>query len=212
MTKKVKAHTRYRAKDNTIVPGVTTITGILNKPALVKWANNLGLQGIDSAKYVDDKAEIGKCAHYMIEQYLKNEKLDLSDYTPNQLDTAENAVLKFYEWKKHQDFRVIESELKLVSEEHRFGGQCDIYCVLNGKNTLIDLKTSKGIFPEMFTQVSAYQQLLIENGFPCEDVRILRIGRDESEGFDDRKVPFLDLHWKRFLHCLAIYTLNKQIK
>ena len=212
ITKKHKSHTRYRLKDNSIRPGVTTITGILNKPALVKWANNLGLQGVDSSKYVDDKAAIGSCAHYIIEQYLKNEKPDLADYTPNQIDLAENSVLKFYEWEKNQDFRIIKPELKLISEKHRFGGQCDIYCVLNGKNTLIDLKTSKGIFPEMYTQVSAYQQLLIENGYPCEDVRILRIGRDESEGFDDRKVPLLDLHWERFLHCLAIYNINKKIK
>ena len=45
---KSKAHQRYKLADGTQVPGVTTITGQLNKPALIIWANRLGLQGIDS--------------------------------------------------------------------------------------------------------------------------------------------------------------------
>ena len=42
----VRAHQRYKIEDGTIVPGVTTVVGILNKPALVPWANKLGLEGI----------------------------------------------------------------------------------------------------------------------------------------------------------------------
>ena len=47
---KTAAHIRYKTTDGTIVPGVTTILGILNKPALVRWANQLGLRGIDWEK------------------------------------------------------------------------------------------------------------------------------------------------------------------
>ena len=46
LPKKANAHTQYKLVDGTKVPSVTTVLGILNKPALVKWANNLGLQGI----------------------------------------------------------------------------------------------------------------------------------------------------------------------
>ena len=212
MTGKVRTHTRYRLKDNSIVPGVTTITGILNKPALVKWANNLGLQGIDSMKYVDEKASIGTLAHYMIECHLKGEKPDLSDYTPNQISQAENSVLKFFDWEKENKFKVIGVEMKLVSEKLKVGGCCDLYAELNGKKTLIDLKTSKGIFPEMITQVAGYKLLLEENNYEVEDVRILRIGREESEGFEDHKAVMLDLHRDRFLHCLEIYNINKLLR
>lgn len=58
LKKVTKAHTRYYLSDGTLVPGATTVTGLLNKPALVKWANNLGLQGIDSSKYVDKAARV----------------------------------------------------------------------------------------------------------------------------------------------------------
>ena len=63
LKKASRAHTRYYTTDGTLVPGSTTITGLLNKPALVKWANNLGLQGIDSSKYVDKAARVGTLIH-----------------------------------------------------------------------------------------------------------------------------------------------------
>jgi len=212
MTGRVKAHTRYRTANNSIVPGVTTITGILNKPALVKWANNLGLQGIDSSKYVDEKASIGILAHYMIECHAKNEKPDMGDYTPNQISLAENSVIKYLDWEKENELKVIGVEMKLVSESLKFGGCCDIYAELNGKKTLIDLKTSKGIYPEMITQVAGYKRLLEENGHAVEDVRILRVGREESEGFEDHRATMLNLHDQRFLCCLEIYTINKLLR
>lgn len=209
---KSKAHQRYELADGTKVPGVTTITGVMNKPALVIWANRLGLKGIDSSKYTDDLAGVGSLAHNIIECYLKKQEVDYSDYTPNQKSLAENAVLKFFSWEKENRFEVIKSELQMVSEKYKFGGCCDIYADLNGKKTLIDLKTSKAIFGEMHTQVSAYALLLEESGYPVEDVRILRVGRDETEGFDDVSIPLLKVHQERFLVCLQLYNLNKQLK
>ena len=64
------AHTRYKTSDGQIVPGASTITGLLNKPMLVKWANNLGLQGIDSSKYTDKAASIGTLIHYLVECHI----------------------------------------------------------------------------------------------------------------------------------------------
>ena len=215
ITGKVKAHTRYRNKDGVIVPGVTTITGILNKPALVRWANGLGLKGIDVSKYVDEKARIGTLSHHIVECYLKKEHPELDDYSANQIGMAQNSVKKFFDWEKKNDFQIIESELKLVSEVHGFGGCCDIYCMLNGKRTLLDIKTSKGIYDEMFTQVAGgYVILLEENGYPVEDVRILRLGRDAGEGFEDRGISSakIKLHRKKFIYCLEIYKVNKLLK
>ena len=209
--KKARAHTRYELKSGTYIPGTTTITGLENKPFLVAWANRLGLEGINSNKYVDELATIGTLAHYLIECQLKNEEPDISDYTPNQLETASNPVKKFNNWLDNNKFEFISSELQLVSEKHRFGGTIDLYCKLNGKLTLIDLKTSKACYPEHYTQVCAYEQLMIENVHTIEDVRILRIGRDPSEGFDDLSVTKRPLRWKKFLNLRDIYFLNKEI-
>ena len=212
MTNKVKAHTRYRNKNNEIVVGTTTITGLLNKPQLVRWANNLGLEGISTDAYVDELKNVGTLAHLMIEDYINKKETDFSDFTDNQRDKAENAVLKFFAWEKENKFEPKASELKLVSEEHQFGGQIDIYAMLNDVPTLIDLKTSKACYAEHFMQVSAYSHLLLENGHKVEDVRILRIGRNESEGFDDIRISSLDIYWGIFKHLLGVYYLQKKIK
>jgi len=219
---KSKAHQVYRLKDGTRVPGCTTITGVMDKPVLKVWANKLGLglitgEPTELGKYMDNLADIGTLAHKMVENHIgKIMKVeideDYSDYNEKQISMAENAALKFFSWEKENKVEYLASELQMVSEKHRFGGCCDIYALLNGKKTLIDLKTSKGIFGEMFTQVAGYKMLLEENGYPVENVKILRIGRDESEGFDDKSVPLIETHQKRFLVCLELYKLNKQLK
>ena len=52
----------------------------------------------------------------------------------------------------------------------------------------------------------------MENGYPVDDVFILRIGRDEGEGFEEHKVDKLDLRWNVFWHLLNVYDLEKQIR
>ena len=78
-------HQVYKTADGTRVPGVTTICGVMDKPALVKWANNLGLQGTDSTKYVDALAASGTLAHYWAEEVLIGREPDqavLDEYAP----------------------------------------------------------------------------------------------------------------------------------
>lgn len=212
VTKRSRAHTIYKLEDGTIVPGVTTVLGVLNKPALVKWANNLGLKGIDSSRYVDEKAAIGTLAHQMIADYLRGEKTDTSENSKIEIDQAENAVLSFLEWEKAHSIKAILVEQQLVSERYRFGGTVDCVAQLNGGLCLLDFKTSSGIFPEMMIQVAAYRQLLTEAGHEIAHASILRVGRTEDEGFEERRVNELDKRWQIFLHALAIYQLQKEVR
>ena len=209
---KANAHQKYYTKDGILVPGVTTVLSVLAKPALIPWANKLGLQGIEVGKFVDSLGDVGTLCHNIIECYLKKQEVDYSDYTPNQRVLAENAAKKFFEWEKKNDFKVLKSELQLVSEKHFFGGTCDIYSELNGKKTLIDIKTSKACYSEHFTQVAAYRLLLRENGYLVEDTKILRIGREEAEGFDEKEVPLIDIHEEKFLACLKILQIDNKLK
>lgn len=82
---RAKPHTIYRTADGKRVPGVTTVLGIMNKPALVKWANTLGLQGIDSSAYVDETARVGTLAHEMIQEYLGGRRGTGMHTTPGRL-------------------------------------------------------------------------------------------------------------------------------
>ncbi|MBA7549149.1 hypothetical protein ES705_41622 [subsurface metagenome] len=211
--KRVKAHIRYLNKNGERVPGVTTFIGVLNKPALVPWANNLGLQGINVKDYVDDKADIGTLAHEMIFSHLKKEKPDLSFYSQKQIDLAENSFLKYLEWEKEHTLKPILLEAQLVSERYQYGGTVDNFCILDDFITLLDYKTSKAIYAEAHIQVSAYRNLLEENRKErLRQCAILRIGRDESEGFDFIRCSNMDKYFRLFLHCVEIYNLKKELK
>lgn len=209
--KSSKAHTIYKTKEGKRVPGTTTILGVLNKPALVSWANRLGLEGIDSAKYVDTAARIGILAHYLVQCDLTGQEPDLSEYGKMEIDQAENSLISYYEWKKSKNITAIETELPLVSEEYGYGGTIDCYASIDDVLWLLDFKTGKAIYPEMLIQLAAYRQLLIENGFSVERAKILRIGRSEDEGFEEKTVTDFTSRWELFKHCLSIYKLQKEI-
>ena len=210
--KKVKAHTRYINKEGIQVPGVTTVLHVLNKPALVRWANNLGLKGIDCTKYRDNMADIGTIAHLMILEHLSKRKQDLSEYASSDIDLAENCLISFFEWEKSNSVEPILVEEPLISEKYQFGGTIDCYCRLNGVLTLLDFKTSKAVYDEMIHQVAAYTTLLEENGYQVKNVRILRVGRSEGEGFEDRLCSRIETHWEIFSRCLEIYRLQKKLR
>lgn len=208
-----QAHTVYKTVDGIRVPGVTTVLGVLNKPALIKWANDLGLQGIDSTKYRDAAASIGTLVHAMVEAHLKGLELDVTDFTPNEIQQAEVGFKKFIDWKTSRNFEIIASEQSLVSEINRYGGTIDCVAKVDGKITLVDFKTGKGVYDEMFAQVSAYNELLKEHGIHTEEIMILRIGRNDDEGFEVRTLQTSDIasYFNIFKSCLDIYEVKKKV-
>ena len=213
--KRDRAHQTYHIEvdgKKVRVPGVTTITGVLDKPALKYWGNKIGLQGIDIKSYVDTRANMGTCAHDMVEAFLLGKEPYLDEFSKVEIDSAENSVLSFFEAIKGVDYKVLGVEMQLVSAAHRFGGTCDVYWLYNGAYRLTDLKTGKDIYPEMWTQVAAYRQLLIENGHPVDEVSIMNIPRAEDEAFKHETIDSgkMAVHWEIFQHCRAIYELNKQ--
>jgi len=211
---KSKAHIRYKTKDGAIVPGVTTVLNLLAKPALVPWANRMGLQGIDTSKYVDDKADIGTLAHAMITDKLIGKETDTTDYSKNQIDLAENSCLSFWEWEKDHKIESVEFvERPLVSEAYRFGGTLDIYAVVNGKREIIDLKTGSGIYDEHIYQVVVLKRLLEENGFTVAATRVVNIPRAETEAFGERVISETEnrVGWEIFKNLLSVYYLKKEM-
>lgn len=208
---RTKAHQRYYVGPKR-VPGTTTITGIIAKPHLVKWANNLGLEGIDSNAYRDKAADIGTLAHAMVEAHLKGEECDTTDFAPSLVDKAENALLSFYEWERDHTLEPFLLEAQLVSEQHLYGGTIDCYGMLDGKMTLLDFKTGKAVYDEHKVQVGGYSLLLKEAGQVVEQVRILRIGRSEDEGFDDVLVTNIEACERAFLAARELYEAMKGVR
>ena len=212
--KRAMAHQRYRLADGTIVPGVTTIVGLLNKPHLVAWANRMGLQGIDTTAYTAAAAGAGTCAHEMIQAMVGGPEVDFSKYTGEEIEAAQNAADKFREWLQNHDMQTHLIEEQLVSERHRVGGTIDWYGELDGKMTLVDIKTSGNVYAEHVIQVAAYAQILKDEDYPVEDVRILRFSWEDDDDHRDMSLSgrLLEAGFNIFLHLREVYDLQKEIK
>jgi hypothetical protein len=209
---KTNIHTVYKTQEGKRVPSVTTILGVLNKPALLDWAWKCGCEGKDYKAVRDNAADIGTLAHAMIQAHLKGEECDTTEYSAQDIVKAENCLIKYWDWEKENPINSVLVEEPLVSETYGFGGTIDCLCTLNDELILVDHKTGKGIYSEMFYQLAAYEKLLQEHGYSIANARILRIGRDETEGFEQRIAVNLDKQWAVFVSCLAIYNLQKEIR
>jgi predicted RecB family nuclease len=141
---------------------------------------------------------------------LKGEQPDTSEYSQADIQKANNCRAKFRNWLKEHPISPIMIETPLVSEEYKYGGTLDLFAEFNSEFILVDFKTRKALYDEYFYQLAAYRQLLHEQGWPVANARILRIGRDEDEGFEEVIRTNLETEYQIFLKCLEIYQLSIQ--
>jgi len=214
-SEKSKIHTVYKLKDGTKVPGVTTILNELAKPALIPWAWDLGMKGIDYRVYRDELADVGKLVHNMILCDLKDEKCDTGEYSKRQIDQAENCFLSYLEWKRQRKIEPIIVEESLISEYFGFGGTPDFYGKIDDIFTLLDFKTGKRLYDEHLYQLAGYKSLLADKGHCPEQFILLNFGRAEDEKFEQlirKGADCLKYEGIIFFSCLNIYKAKKENK
>jgi len=213
---KHREHTPYFNAAGKRVPGVTTIIGReigWKTDRLKNWANRMGLQGIDTTKYTDDKAKIGTLAHAYCTDFLLRKKTNEDDYSKSQIVEARRSFQGFLKWVRLHKVRPLLIEGKLVSEDFQYGGTCDIYAEVDGFRELDDLKTGSGVFIDMIVQVAAYAHSLEENGYPVDRVRIINIPRSEDESFIDPEVTsMIPLGWKIFQRARYNYADHNELE
>ena len=179
---------RYYLKDGFELPSVTTITGLLDKPALVGWAVKMvvlyvlerisGMKSIGVKKLigiledakgnyrkVSQKAlDIGSAVHNAIEHYLKT-----GEEPKDPHDQVLAAFLAFLMWKDKYLVEVISTEETVYGT--KYAGTQDLKAIIDPegragepgreayyKKYVIDFKSSSGIYPEMRYQVAGYRQ------------------------------------------------------
>ena len=210
--------TIYKNSNGEKVPSVTTVLSVIEKPALKFWANKIGLEGVKVTEYVDDKAMIGTLTHHIIESHINKTDQNFSKFNCNdeQIEQAHQCTKKYLEWENYQaEFIPLATELKLVSEKFGYGGTIDLLAVLNGKITLIDFKTCNAIYDEPYYQTAAYAELADENKITdkkIEQIVILRIGRNESEGFEYIEHKTRKASFKVFLSALELFKAKKEFQ
>lgn len=225
---------RYKL-DGEWVQGVTTLLGVLDKPALPKWAAKsvaeyvaahrdtvehlyaLGERSLVNAlKEVpwterDQAAVRGTDVHDFAERIAKGEEVDVPEHYVGHVESA----LAFME-----DYAIepVLVEACVGSREHQYAGKLDLVAdQRSGPRAIWDYKTSKsGIYKEAAFQMAAYAfaEFHGENGdeSPMADLGIeAAYGvHVRADGYDVYPLEFGPHVFDEFLCIARAYHINKR--
>lgn len=216
--------------DNKVVPSVTTVLSVINKPALVNWAANSAIEyvstQIEAGKAYDeieletifeagrknhyqkktDAGTIGSFLHKWVEDYIKQQNPSMPVN-----EALKEAVGKFLNWASEHKVKFLSSEQVVYSQKYGYTGTLDFICKIDGKLYLGDLKTSSGIYPEYLIQTAAYRQARTEE-YPNEKYAgqmILRIGKEG--GFEFAVVKDYGVYKEMLVAFIAALKLYEQL-
>ena len=199
----------YFLKDGTPVPRTTTIcSAYKDSGGLLHWAWEQGKQGLDYRETRDKAGDIGTLVHAAIEAKINGTP------PPSVLDDEGTRALKaFLEWDRQNQIEILYQEVRLVSEEYRYGGTLDAVGVIDGKHVLLDWKTSKGVYKNYLLQLAAYKQLWDEN-YPGREIEggsyLVRFSKTdgicEPYYFED-----LTDAWEQFQDARRMYEREKNL-
>lgn len=195
----------YRVNDK-IRYGVTSITNVMAKPAIVNWAVKLTkektyseakrLGGVEFLKNLQDVLLTAGREHYIVSKearelgtrvHDKAEKWHTKGTDRDALITEimqiENKEERFacsvmFKFFKEHKFEPLELEGKCYSKEHEYAGTIDYLGSVDGKLSVLDYKTSSGLWSNYPLQATAYAQAKTEEGFKIEQTIIARFGKD----------------------------------
>ncbi len=220
-----KSH-RYKL-DGEWVPGVTTVIGVLDKPALRKWAASAvatyvadNPDGVEELRRMgrgpmiaalketpwqkrDDAAARGTTFHDLAEQILNGQEVDVPQHL---VPLVENA-LRFME-----DYRIepLLVEACVASREHRYAGKADL--ITDG--TIWDWKSGKKIYPSASFQLSAYAFAEFHgehgNEAPLPPIERAFGVHIHEEGYDVYPLEFGRRVFDEFLTLRRAYDINKR--
>ncbi len=208
MLTKTKAQTQYQLKDGTTVPSVTTILNILSKPILLDRAWKCGWEDLDYREVQGSADDIATLARYLIACHLKGKTPNTSPYSPLEVEKAKHCLTKYQRWEREHPMMPVIIEMPLVSEDFKYGGTPDLLAELDGGLSLVDFEIGKAVYRGSFYQLAAYWKLVTEQGWPLTTARVLGIGTDEDEAFEEWLRTSLDAEWGISMHCLTIYRLQ----
>jgi len=196
-------HIQYVNKQGEIVPSVTTVLKIINKPALIKWANYLGFKHKRVGDVLELAADMGTLVHFFVECIIMDYLPIIN--IPNYIDRGElkYRIHNFKLWREENELEPISCELSLSGKRH--GGTIDYYGKVNGKYTIMDFKTSKSFYESMFIQLSGYILLMEEFGYKIDQVIILLLKPDKWEEKIIQRCD-MELYIDTFKKALELYN------
>lgn len=159
----------------------------------------------------DEAAAGGTAVHKALEDYAEKGIIPNASSVPESKRGSIRGLAKFIVEYRPE---FLATEVKVLSVAHRYAGTFDLLARIDGKRYLIDLKTSKWVYPSShFPQLEAYEGARLEAGEEPTDVRaVLWVNSDgdmqlvpSTASFDDflalrasaEVIGRLDRSWKR---------------
>lgn len=158
----------YQTPSGDLVPSVTNVIGILDKPALPRWSAKMvaeramvlkhSLPKMEDGEIVDmlkavpwqksnRAAERGTDIHEYLEYALREYELPELSVDAEPYRAAADA------WLASHDIEVVETELTMFHPS--YAGTCDLVAYIDDRLTIADFKTSKAIYDEAALQLAA---------------------------------------------------------
>lgn len=141
-------------------------------------------------KVKEDAADIGSVVHSALEQEIKARAgLGPSPALPlekaeglnqDMLDMANAAIFAGVKYLNEHRIKLVQSEAPRWSPTYGYVGTGDLIAWIDGKLSVLDFKTSKRLYAEVFLQTAAYQ-VAYQEEFPDAQVvqRVgLNVGKD----------------------------------
>lgn len=170
-----------------------------------EWANILLKAKTAYRRKADKAADTGSLAHAWVEKYI-NAKIK-GEKEPEREEALALMTDNFVKWVEENKVKFLSSEQRVFSKKSWYAGTYDFDCEIDGKIYLGDLKTSSGIYSEMFFQTAAYQNAIQEmnepNEVPIQGNIIVNCRKDGK--FDCQMTEEYEQNLKAFMGALAIY-------
>lgn len=211
-----------------LVPSVTNVIGILDKPALPRWAAKsvavtawelrASLPNMDMDEAIDvlkgspwrksqRAADRGTTIHEWLQARVRGDAL------PNVEGEAVEYVEAAEAWYQRFQPRAVHTEITLFSDG--YAGTADAILEIEGQTWLIDYKTSSGLYAEVALQLSALAtcDLMQEAGYEAQSapainrVAAVRIGKGGE--WEMREVTDVQSCAVAFDHLLAAWHWQK---
>lgn len=216
--------------ERTPAVSVTSALKVLDKPALMFWAERCGaegaarlaemgeLDGIIPSEAVnivrlhkmgmdakrDAGADRGTALHNTMEQWMRDGTVpNLADFHPD----TRGFVQALCRWLIAAEPAPIQFEIIVGSTLHGYAGRLDLIAEVAGRRVLVDLKTSATgrTYPEAHAQCRGYAVALPECGFePVDGALIVGLGEDGS--FQACECMATDEQWLAILACHRAMT------
>jgi len=126
----------YLTPEGNKYPSVSTVVGHKAKEGIKAWRKRVGEK--EANRVSTQASRHGTAVHKICEDYINNDPNYLEDKTPGNID----AFRKIKPVLDDNIEKVYALEAMLYSDYLKVAGQCDLACVYNGKNTIVDFKTS----------------------------------------------------------------------